>query len=92
MQIVYLSARPSLLRETLEHVAHFAPFLDDVVVITPEAMREEIMAIPRVDTVLTDEELCELPTWSITALAHTSRNYLLRARAASHPAVAEHTS
>ena len=60
MQIVYLSARPSLLCETLEHVAHFAPFLDDVVVITPEAMRKEVTAIPGVDTVLTDEDLCEL--------------------------------
>ena len=89
MQIVYLSARPSLLCETLEHVAHFAPFLDDVVVITPEAMRKEVTAIPGVDTVLTDEDLCELPTSSITSLAHTSRNYLLRARAASHPAVAD---
>ena len=34
MQIVYLSARPDLLAETLDHVRHFAPFIDDVESIT----------------------------------------------------------
>lgn len=89
MQILYLSARPALLQETLEHVRHFAPFIDDVVVITPQRMAGDISAIDGVDTVLTDEELTGLASVALGEMAHTSRNYLLRTTAASHQSLAD---
>lgn len=86
MQILYLSARPDLFRQTLEHVAHFAPFFDDVVVIAPDRLASSFETL---GTVLTDEELTGRTTSELSAMAHTSRNYLLRTKAASHPAVAD---
>ncbi len=86
MQIVYLSARPELFRETLEHVNHFAPFIDDVVVIVPERMRA---GFEDTATVLTDEGLTGRTTAELRALPHTGRNYLLRTAAASHDAIAD---
>lgn len=84
MQIVYLSARPELLRETLDHVNHFAPFIGDVVIVAPDSMATEFDGL---GTVLTDESLSGLTSSELAALPHTSRNYLLRARAVAHEAV-----
>ncbi len=86
MQIVYISARPNLFQETLEHVRHFAPFIDDVVVIAPDRMAQ---AFDGHGTVLTDENLTGRSSAELQAMPHTARNYLLRTCAASHPAVAD---
>lgn len=86
MQIVYLSARPDVLRETLGHVRHFAPFIDDVVIVAPERMADRFTEL---GTVLTDESLTGLSTVELKALAHTSRNYLLRTTMVGHAAVAD---
>ena len=84
MQIVYLSARPELLAETLGHVSHFAPFLDDVVVVAPEAMAD---AFPAGVSVLTDEAVAGRTTAELATMAHTSRNYLLRTSVVDHDAI-----
>lgn len=84
MQIVYLSARPDLLRETLEHVRHFDPFIDDVVIVVPERMASKFDDL---GTVLTDEAVTGRSSSNLASLAHTSRNYLLRAAAVAHDAV-----
>lgn len=86
MQILYLSARPDLLRETLGHVAHFAPMFDDVVIVAPERLASSFEGL---GTVLTDEELTGRTSSELAAMAHTSRNYLLRTSGVSHPAIAD---
>lgn len=88
MQIVYLSARPALFAETLDHLKHFAPFIDTVVVVAPERMGREFLDIEGVDTVLTDEGITGLSGDELDALPHTSRNYLLRTSAVRHGALA----
>jgi len=89
VQIVYLSARPALLAETLGHLRHFAPFLDDVVVITPERLAVEMGRIGQSwglpVAVVTDEELLDNPM----GLDHAARNQQLRAAVATHHAVAD---
>ncbi|MFT7473438.1 MAG: hypothetical protein ACI81L_000353 [Verrucomicrobiales bacterium] len=93
MQIVFLSARPELLAETLGHVSHFAPFIDDVVVIAPDhlrpAMQESCKQSGYSIEVISDEAVTGLSTAAIGALDHTSRNYRLRADASKHDALAE---
>jgi hypothetical protein len=86
MQIVYLSARPALLAETLGHLAHFAPFIDDVVVVAPERLASEM---PSDTTVLTDEAVAGRTTSELAEMPHTSRNYLLRTSVVRHDAVAD---
>ncbi len=90
MQIVYLSARPDVLGQTLEHVAHFAPFIDDVVVVAPQrlASRFEGRGPQPNITVLVDEDITGRSTAQLGAMAHTSRNYLLRASMLSSEAIA----
>ena len=72
MQTLYLSARPELLRETLTHVAHFGPFLDDIVIIAPERLQSSFEGL---GLVITDEELTGRTSAELSAMAHTSRNY-----------------
>lgn len=86
MQIVYLSARPTLFAETLGHVSHFAPFLDDVVVVAPQSLAADF---PDGVAVLTDEAVSGRTTAELAALPHTSRNYLLRTAVVEHEAVAD---
>ncbi len=76
MQIVYLSARPDVLRETLDHVQHFAPFIDDVVIVAPSRLASRFDGL---GTVLTDEDVSGRTTTEISATSHSSRNYMLRA-------------
>ncbi len=85
MQILYLSARPDLFAQTLEHVAHFAPMFDDIVVIAPGRLASSFEGV----TVLTDEELTGRTATELASMAHTSRNYLLRTMAARHDAIAD---
>ena len=84
MQILYLSARPELFRETLDHVAHFAPMFDDVVVVVPERLAAQFSGT---GTVITDEELTGRSTHELQSMPHTSRNYLLRTTAVTHDAI-----
>ena len=89
MQIVYLSARPDLLAETLGHVRHFASFLDEAVVIAPQRLASQMALVgepwglPVV--VVTDEELLDAPL----TLDHAARNQQLRAAVTHHDAVAD---
>lgn len=87
MQIVYLSARPQLLSETLGHIKHFAPFITDVVVITPQAMVAEMSRCSEAwgapIEVVADEDVLGLSTSKIRSLDHAARNYLLRTAAAA---------
>lgn len=86
MQIAYLSDRPELLRETLEHVRHFAPFIDDVVIVAPE---RNAAAFDGLGTVLTDESLTGCSATQLGEMDHATRNTTLRAAMASHEAVAD---
>ena len=86
MQIVYLSARPELLTETLDHVRHYGPFIDDVVVVTPERLADRFDGV---DTVLTDEAVTGRTRAGLDALDHTTRNYVVRASAVRHESIAE---
>ena len=85
MQIVYLSARPELLTETLGHVAHFAPFIDDVIVVAPQRLESTMQRAGEPSglpvTVVTDEDVLGLASHEIKALNHATRNYRLRAAA-----------
>jgi hypothetical protein len=72
VQIVYLSARPDLLRGTLAAVRAHLPFIDDVVVVVPRRLRavfEELGVI-----VLDDEQVLG----SAGPTNHTLRNTTLR--------------
>jgi len=86
VQIVYLSARPDVLRETLEHVRHYGPIIDDVVIVAPDRMAGRFSDL---GTVLTDEEVTGRSSADIHSLAHTSRNYLLRTSMVSNDAIAD---
>ncbi len=91
MQIVYLSNRPELLPETLGHVKHFAPFIDDVVVVTPEqtssAMADACSSVELSATVVSDEEATGWTSRQIADLDHSTRNYRLRAAAVHHDVI-----
>ena len=56
MQIVFLSNRPAVLRETLDHVRHFVPWADDVVVLAPAATLDRLDS-PVPVTRISEEEL-----------------------------------
>lgn len=90
MQIVYLSARPDVFVETLAHVAKLMPFVDDVVVCVPGALRGRFEEKGGGDTglqvtVVDDETIA--PGVDLQALAHSRRNFMLRARLAMSEAV-----
>ena len=91
MQIVYLSARPDLLPETLGHVKHFAPFIDRAVVVTPANIAAAMSTVGEASnlpvTVLTDEEVLGTDGHQIKALDHATRNYRLRAAMVRHDAI-----
>ncbi len=91
VQIVYLTTRPGVFRETLNHVRELMPFVDDVVAVVPSAKRPD-MAAATSDcgfdnvTLIVDEEL--LPDADLATLDHSSRNYRLRVAMLEHEAVA----
>lgn len=83
MQIVYISNRPTVFAETLQHVALFMPFIERVVVCVPDKLEAvyrsttssfQIQVVPE-SSVLLKEEIS-----SFSALDHQRRNYLLRGR------------
>lgn len=91
MQIVYLSARPKLLTETLGHIAHFAPFIDEVLVVTPQRLAVSMSQVGQPwglpVTVLVDEDVLGLASHEIRTLDHATRNYRLRAAAVRSSAI-----
>ncbi len=94
MQIVYLTNRPAVFHQTLSHVAHYMPFVDDIVAVSPasEAMAVAQAAHPACAvTVLTDEEIAVaagIDIEHLKATDHTSRNYLIRTAMLQHDAIA----
>jgi len=88
VQIVYLTARPEVLAETVGHVRYHMPFIDEVVAVTPARLAERVGAIGGV-TVLTDEEVTGSSASTIAAWDHTTRNFALRRAMVAHPVVAE---
>lgn len=90
VQIVYLTARPDVFHETLDHVRVLMPFVDDVVVITPRSKASAANAYPNSRhfdgfTSIADEDL--LPEVDLAGLDHSSRNYRLRVAMLEHEAV-----
>ena len=81
MQLVVLSARPTMLAGTLRHVRAHLAWIDRVLVVSPARMQSD-MAVLGVD-VVTDEQLLGGPGPS----DHSHRNYALRAALASSAAV-----
>jgi hypothetical protein len=79
MQIVYLSARPDRLRETLIQVRRFMPFVDDVVACVPEHLRERFAATLPSDVRIVDDESVTSARRIAAEADHTKRNFLLRA-------------
>ncbi|MGI9601481.1 MAG: hypothetical protein ACR2QE_06340 [Acidimicrobiales bacterium] len=88
MQIVYLTARPSVLAQTLDHVGHYMPFIDQVVAVCPAAAADAVATISGIE-VITDEHLTGQSAATIAAWDHTTRNFRLRAAMADHPVIAE---
>ncbi len=91
MQIVYLSARPGQLAETLQHIGHFAPWISRALVITPNRVNAEMQTAladaPLPTSTMTDEEITGLSSAAISAMNHAERNYCLRTAAVKHAAL-----
>lgn len=85
MQLVILSARPAVLAETLVHVRHFMRWIDEVVVVAPQRLLDEMSAIPDVG-LLSDEAVSGYPTEALAAMDHASRNTAIR-RGLAHQSV-----
>jgi hypothetical protein len=83
MQAVYISNRPTIFAETLQHIALFMPFIKAIVVCVPDKQIQAFQAITSTipvqvvaeGAVLSDEEIS-----SFSNLDHQRRNYLLRGR------------
>ncbi len=82
MQLVLLSARPAMLTGTLRHVRAHLPWVDDVLVVAPARLADEVRGLG-VDAV-TDEELLG----GAGPADHSTRNYALRAALPGCEAVA----
>jgi hypothetical protein len=78
MQIVFLSNRPAVLRETLDHVRHFVPWADDVVVLAPAATLDRLDSPVPVTRISEEELLAPDERADLAALDHASRNVTLR--------------
>lgn len=83
MQLVVLSARPTMLAGTLRHVRAKLAWIDEVLVVTPHRLRADVEALGV--GVVTDEQLLG----GAGPQDHSTRNYVLRAALASCPAVAD---
>jgi hypothetical protein len=73
VQIVYLSARPDVLRGTVARVRKLLPFVDRYLAVMPARLAGSL-DVPEMD-IVTDEELLGRPPPS----DHSTRNYALRA-------------
>lgn len=81
MQAVLLSARPQMLAGTLRHVRAHLPWVDRVLVVTPDRLQEQVRALGV--EVVTDEQLLGGPG----PADHARRNYALRAALSACAAV-----
>jgi hypothetical protein len=88
MQIVYLSNRPDILRDTLSAVDRFMTFVDEVVIVIPGNMQSGFDYVNDLFPAgfIHDESLARTGGLS---LDHQTRDYLLRACLSEHPAIAE---
>jgi hypothetical protein len=91
VQIVYLTTRPDMFRETLSHVRALMAFVDDVVAVAPRARLGDVDDATRDAgfdklTLIADEDL--LPNLDLATLDHSSRNYQLRVAMLEHEAIA----
>ena len=77
MQLVYLSNRPEVLRDTLDTVRRFMPFVDDIVAVIPQRDKDVFGSIGQEHGVsfLFDESLTQQ---DLGKLDHQTRDYLLR--------------
>lgn len=83
MQIVYISNRPEIFAETLEHVALFMPFIDNALVCVPDLLCEQFQKLDTAFPVLVIAESALLSNKELSGLRgldHQRRNYLLRSR------------
>ncbi len=87
MQIVFLSNRPEVLRETLGHVRHFMPWADDVVVLAPAATLDRLDAPVAVTGIPEEDLLGPDAREELASLDHASRNFTLRVALARSGAV-----
>jgi hypothetical protein len=79
MQIVYISARPTVLAGTLRQVQRFMPFVDEVVVAAPATLAQDVRSPAGMKlTVVTDEELLGAGAHGLQD--HQERNFMLRAQ------------
>lgn len=80
MQIVYLSNRPQVLRDTWVHVKHFMPWVDHAVVVAPEAIHAELTELldPADVTIIGDTEITGRSAAELAGLDHVRRNVSLR--------------
>ncbi|KAA0235414.1 MAG: hypothetical protein JJLCMIEE_01785 [Acidimicrobiales bacterium] len=88
MQIAYISNRPEVLRETLVHVEHFMPWVDDVLVVAPAASIPSFV-LGRSVTFISDDEAAGDLAPELPRLDHSSCNYVLRRGMIKSGAVAE---
>jgi len=77
MQMVYLSNRPNVWRETWQHVRHFMPWVERAVVIAPPSQGAHFAELPGV-TVIDEIELTGRSARDLAALDHVRRNVTLR--------------
>lgn len=87
MQIVYLSNRPDVLRDTLSSVDRFMPFVDEVVIVIPGSAQSEFDYVKDLSPArfIHDESLLRANRQSRD---HQIRNYLLRTALSEHPSIA----
>ena len=89
MQLVYLSNRPTILRDTLAHVVRYMPFITEAVILCPEAqMNEFARDIGIKVTVLSEDEIKKSDPngkWGNKSF----QNYQLRKSMMSLPALNE---
>lgn len=80
MQIVYLSNRPAVLRDTWQHVRHFMPWIDRAVVVAPARAHRELASWTSGEPVdlVADEELTGASATDLGELDHVRRNVRLR--------------
>lgn len=80
MQIVYLSNRPQVMRDTWHHVRHFMPWVDRAVIVAPAALHPEFRAWLPTDaiTLVADEDVSGTTGAALGALDHVRRNVTLR--------------
>ncbi len=79
MQIVYISNRPEVFAETLDHVTHHMPWVDDVVVVAPEQALDRFrLDLPVSMTAVSDEMVVGNEHASLVTADHVSRNIMIR--------------